>query len=240
LAEATLLVTGGRVAEEPVVHHLDPDALSAGRVRTGPEASGLAVVGCGTVAPGHAVEIRHPDHHCVQPDGAVGEVWISGPSVTDGYWEDPDATATTFPEEDGTRWLRTGDLGAVVDGELLITGRATDVIIVRGRNLYPQDLEHSVGGSHPDISSAGSAAFAIDDAGSVVVAQEVPPKADRAEVATAIRAAVSRDHGIALADVWLVGPGKVPRTTSGKVRRRAARAAYEVRHDATEVGLDVR
>ncbi|MEU0796733.1 fatty acyl-AMP ligase [Amycolatopsis sp. NPDC005961] len=147
------------------------------------------------------------------------EIWVSGPNVADGYWGDPDR-GDTFTE-DG--WLRTGDLGFVHDGLLYVTGRLKDLIIVDGRNHHPQDIEATVEAAHPRVRAGRVAAFAVRDGhgeGVAVVAGCAAPDAD---VETAVRRAVSAGHDLPLRALWLVPPGAVPRTSSGKVSRAAAR-----------------
>ena len=169
-------------------------------------------------------------------DGATGEVWFAGPSVAQGYWNRPEETAAYFAaspagREDG-RWLRTGDLGFVRQGELFVTGRIKDVMILRGKNHYPQDLEAVAQAAHPGLRADCGAAFLIEqgDRQAVVLVHEVthrylhaPPLA---EIAGAVRAAASREHGLHVAVVALLRPGSLPKTTSGKIQRRLTKARY--------------
>ena len=167
------------------------------------------------------------------PAGEVGEIWIGGPTVAAGYWANPAATQQTFEARlaDGSGpYLRSGDLGVQVAGELYVTGRIKDLIVVRGRNLYPQDLEYTAEQAWPGLAASRQAAFGIDtaDGEQVVlvleVTPELPPDPDAA--IQAIRQAVMDAHGVRAADVVLVKRGSVPRTTSGKIRRRACRDRY--------------
>jgi len=159
------------------------------------------------------------------------EIWVSGPNVADGYWGRPDR-GDAFTE-DG--WLRTGDLGFLHDGLLYVTGRLKDLIIVDGRNHYPQDIEATVEAAHPAVRAGRVAAFAVRDArgeGAAVVVGCAAP--DDESVATAVRRAVSAGHDLPLRGLWLVRPGAVPRTSSGKVSRAAARDRWwgeNGRHD---------
>ncbi|MFW6012240.1 MAG: amino acid adenylation domain-containing protein, partial [bacterium] len=238
LAEATLFVTGRR--PEEAVRFLSVSASSLERGRPVPEeaAGSRHLVGCGRPWLSQRVVIADPDSHRLCPDGHVGEVWVRGSSVADGYWGRPDETAETFgarmatePEE--APYLRTGDLGFLWDGELFVTGRLKDLIILRGRNLYPHDLEQTCERAHPMLRAGGAAAFSMDD-GEVerlVVVQEVEPRRrrDREEQARAvekIRQALAEEHDVAASEVLLVAAGQVPRTSSNKVRRAACREAY--------------
>ncbi|WP_018331324.1 fatty acyl-AMP ligase [Actinomycetospora chiangmaiensis] len=225
LAEATLLVTGSRPGRGPRFLDVDPDALARGRLRPGTR----TLVGSGEVLPGEEVRIVDPDTGAPCADGEVGEIRVAGGHVTAGYWRNPTATAATF----GGGELRTGDLGALVDGELYVVGRRSDVVVVRGRNHHPGDLEATVLGAHPALAPCGpatTAAFGLpDDEGGgerVVVVGEVRDDADRDGIAGAVRAAVLREHDLALAAVVLTRPGALPRTSSGKIRRRAAREMH--------------
>ena len=177
-----------------------------------------------------APETRRP---C--PPGAVGEVWLSGPAVAQGYWNRPAATVETFRARiagEAGEYLRTGDLGALVDGELYVVGRLKDVAIIRGRNHHPHDVEHTVATAHPALQPGSGAAFAVPgpDGERLVVVQEVRREhrrhGDPREVARSVRAALTQEHGLALAELVVTLPGRVPRTSSGKVRRAAAAAIH--------------
>ncbi|WP_128431868.1 fatty acyl-AMP ligase [Streptomyces cyaneus] len=223
LAEATLFVTGS--------------AATSGAVRTEPlDGTGTPVVGCGIAAVGHEVLVVDPGALTVLPEGRVGEIWVAGPNVAAGYWRRPDLSAETFgarlsgATEAGRKYLRTGDLGFVRDGELFVTGRLKDLIVVDGRNLYPQDLEASVERCHGELRR--SAVFSVPGEGEqVVVVAEFWGRSR--EFATAERtlraevtAAITGDHGVRPAEMHFGPPGTVLTTTSGKVRRRATRAAF--------------
>lgn len=232
LAEATLLVTGSRPGRGPRWLDVDPGALTRGRLEPGTR----RLVGSGEALPGEEVRIVDPDtgHACAE--GEVGEIRVAGEHVAAGYWRNPAATEATF----GGGELRTGDLGALADGELYVVGRRSDVIVVRGRNHHPGDLEATALGAHPALAPSGpatAAAVGLPDAEGggerVVVVLEVRgpdpdgPLLDEAEVAGAVRAAVLREHDLALAAVVLTRPGALPRTSSGKIRRRAARDIHQ-------------
>ncbi|MFE2509920.1 fatty acyl-AMP ligase [Streptomyces naganishii] len=227
LAEATLMVTGGSVHTEPVLLRAEDDGPHAG-------ALDAAAVGCGRPGPGLTVAIADPERGTELPEGETGEIWVAGASVAKGYWRNALATRQTFratlPGHEG-RFLRTGDLGFLRDGELFVTGRLKDLIVIDGRNHYPQDLELSAELSHPALRPGCTAAFAVDGGTEgerpVVVAEVAPDAEGEAEkIADQVRSAVGEAHGLSLREVVLVRPGTIPKTSSGKIQRRATRAAY--------------
>ena len=234
LAEATLLVTGGRPCDPPVVRTV-PEA--AAPERAGPPAGEgtRALVGCGTSGADQELLIVDPASRRVVADGRVGEVWLAGPSVARGYWQRAEETQDTFGARlstGGGPFLRTGDLGVLVGGELFVTGRIKEVMIVRGRNHYPQDIERTAEESHPALRPHGGAAFLLEGGGRerLAVAHEVqrpygedPPTR---EIARRVREAVSRDHGLQVAVLVLLKAGGIPRTSSGKIQRRLCQARY--------------
>jgi acyl-CoA synthetase (AMP-forming)/AMP-acid ligase II len=233
LAEATLIVTGSGKGRGSRTTAADPEALADGRFAPG---TGRELAGSGAVLPGGEVRIVDPATRRPCPPDEVGEIWVRGDHVAQGYWRRPEATRETFRAEidgePGRAYLRTGDLGLLVDGELHVVGRRKDVTIIRGRNHHPHDIEHTVAAAHPALQPGAAAAFAMagPQGERLVVVQEVRREhrraGDRREVTAAVRAAVAREHGIALADLILTLPGRVPRTSSGKVRRGAAREQY--------------
>jgi acyl-CoA synthetase (AMP-forming)/AMP-acid ligase II/acyl carrier protein len=239
LAEFTLGVTGCPVGREPVVRRVRRTELGAGRfVAPNPETSEtdtLTLVGCGRTANGHELRIVDPDTRIALDEGQVGEIWVRGPSMAGGYWNSPEASEERFGGRLVTGegpFLRTGDLGVVEDGELYAVGRIKDVIIINGANHYPQDIELTVEGCHTALAANGSVAFAVDDGSGeklVVLAEIASGDAARQAdtVIHAIREAVSRNHDLALSGVVLLKPGRLPRTTSGKVRRREGCNRYQ-------------
>jgi len=233
LAEATLLVSGARRGRAPRIDVVDPKALEAGRAE--PAEYGARQVSCGVVeAPLEVAIVREGRRG---PEGEVGEVWVRGPSIASGYWHRSEDTARVFAatlEDGGGPFLRTGDLGFIRDGELFVTGRAKDLIIVRGANHYPQDIEHTVEGGHPIVRQGCSAAFGFEHEGEekVVVVADIDRRkgpASVAEVARAVRGAVFELHGLKLHEVVLVEPQTVPKTSSGKIQRQEARRAWHAR-----------
>ncbi|WP_437688570.1 amino acid adenylation domain-containing protein [Sorangium sp. So ce176] len=237
LAEATLLVTGGAAGAPPIVRAADRAALAEGRAAFDPRdpEAGVPLVGCGGSPAGDEVRIVDPETFRACEDERVGEIWVAGASVAQGYWERPEDTAATFDARLSTGegpFLRTGDLGFFSRGELYVTGRLKDLIIVRGRNIYPQDIELTAEESHPGLRAGGGAAFSVDVDGEerVVVVQELgrraPASTDPAELGAAIERAVADRHEVAVHAVVLIKPGSLPRTTSGKVQRRACRGRF--------------
>jgi acyl-CoA synthetase (AMP-forming)/AMP-acid ligase II len=241
LAEATLYVAG-KPARTPIrVEPLDRDALAAG-IAAPAVADPLRVVSCGVIAVDHEVLIVNPDSHRAQPAGQVGEIWLHGPNVALGYLDRPEHTAEAFrarplgSESDpgsgsGRTYLRTGDLGFLLDGELFVTGRMKDLIVIDSRTIYPHDIETSMRRARPKLWAA--AAFSIEGSQGeelVVVGEYLGTAKQLAdeleETRSAVIAAVSAEHGVRPVDVHFAPPGGIPRTTSGKVRRRATRDAY--------------
>lgn len=241
LAEATLLVSGGSDADAPVVRHIDRTALGEDRVVEITDAADdpgvVELVGCGRPRGGQQIVIADPDTRRRREADQVGEIWISGPNVARGYRGKPEDTEQTFgaylADTGEGPYLRTGDLGFLRAGEIFITGRCKDLIIIRGNNYYPNDIEKTVQGSHPALLSGRGAAFSIapkpGDGEELVVVQEVSPSADAAGFTTVlekIKAVIIRHHGIGVHAVALVEPGSIPTTSSGKIQRQAARQRF--------------
>ncbi|HEX3760995.1 MAG TPA: beta-ketoacyl synthase N-terminal-like domain-containing protein [Kofleriaceae bacterium] len=234
LAEATLIVTGGDADQAPVVARADRDQLARGRfAEAAAAASAIELVSCGTPAVDQELAVVDPYSHARVAEGVVGEIWITGPSVTAGYWNRPDATAEVFAarrsdDPAAGPYARTGDLGFVAGGELYITGRHKDLIIVRGRNLYPHDIEGTVAAAHPAIRAGCVAAFSTSagTAEGIAVAAEVQGAAqqDLGEVVDAIRRAVTAAHDVGATEVVLLPARGMPKTSSGKLTRAACRA----------------
>ena len=236
LAESTLYVTGGKALAGPKYAHVNRSELEQGKAVAAKSNNGDAkmLVGCGHAAAEQKVVIVDPQTRRKCPDGRVGEVWVSGPSVAAGYWNRPQESAKVFCArlaDDGKGpYLRTGDLGFLQKGELFVTGRIKDLIIINGRNLYPQDVEITAQASHPALQPFGGAAFCVEHESQerLVIAQEVQReflRADSAEMMAAIRQAIVRDYDVQAYAVALLKPGQVPRTSSGKVRRSLCKAS---------------
>lgn len=237
LAEGTLIVSGGVVSAAPVVKEFNAADLEQHRVieSSAPSAKSRVLLGCGQVIGEQRLAIVNPETFAAAGAGEVGEIWVAGPSIARGYWNRPEETTRTFGAHlsdsgDGP-YLRTGDLGFVQDGELFITGRIKDLIIIRGRNHYPQDIELTVERSHPALRPGCGAAFSIEVDGEerLVVVQEIlreSRKADRDEVMRAMRQAVAEEHEVQIHAAVLLKPGSIPKTSSGKIQRHACKNAF--------------
>ncbi|MBU9764047.1 fatty acyl-AMP ligase [Mycobacterium sp. TNTM28] len=240
LAEATLLVSGGSDSARPVVLHTNRLGLQDDRVvDVAPEhPSAIALVSCGRPQGGQEVAIVDPVTHRRCGADEVGEIWIAGPSVGWGYWARPDETTETFaavlPDGSAGAFLRTGDLGFLRSGELFVTGRCKDLVVIRGGNYYPNDIERTAQACHPALASGRGAVFAITPGlGAVeqlVVVQELArdrdPAADLPAVAGTIRAAVAERYGIQPNSVLLVEHLSIPTTSSGKIQRGRCRQQF--------------
>ncbi|MBF3347171.1 AMP-binding protein, partial [Pseudomonas aeruginosa] len=188
---------------------------------------------CGRSQPEHAVLIVDAASGEVLGDDNVGEIWAAGPSIAHGYWRNPEASAKTFVERDGRTWLRTGDLGFLRDGELFVTGRLKDMLIVRGHNLYPQDIERTVESEVPSARKGRVAAFAVtvDGEEGIGIAAEIGRGVQKSvpaqELIDSIRQAVAEAYQEAPKVVALLNPGALPKTSSGKLQRSACRLRLE-------------
>lgn len=236
LAEATLMVTGRPAAPEPAVRTISGDGIREHTViEVAPSAAGAVdITGCGLPVAGLQVTIVDPDtlHPC--PSSRIGEICVTGPSVALGYWRKPAESARTFPTgADGRPLLRTGDLGFLSDSELFIVGRLKDLIIIRGRNHYPDDIEAVVQACDPALLDRRGAAFSVQPAGQeehLVVVQELDRRlgADRdlPAVCMRIRQAIAERYDIAVRVIVLVSPLRIPTTSSGKIQRHLCRQDY--------------
>ncbi|OBC08663.1 MULTISPECIES: long-chain-fatty-acid--AMP ligase FadD32 [Gordonia] len=273
MAEATLFVSATQRNNEAKIVYVDRDELNAGHMKVVDQhaPNAVAQVSCGQVALSQwativdAAEYDETGKAVEKADGEVGEIWLHGLNIGAGYWNKADESEATFhntvdtPLEQGShtdgapadaQWMRTGDYGVWLDGELYITGRVKDLVIVDGRNHYPQDLEFSAQEASTALRPGFVAAFAVpanqlpsvvfenaasglkfdaDDASEqlVIVAERGPgKKTDPQEIADTVRAAVAQRHGVMARDVLLVPAGSIPRTSSGKIARRATKTAY--------------
>jgi amino acid adenylation domain-containing protein len=261
MAEATLMISGGVKADFPAVKAVRGEGLKCDRVveeNLTPQPPSLrgkeenfspllageglgerstdlrTFVSCGRTLPKQEIVIVHPQRlTCCQPD-EVGEIWVSGPSIGQGYWNRKQETEETFraylADSRERLFLRTGDLGFLQNGELFITGRLKDLIIIRGRNLYPQDIELTAERSHPALRKGSVAAFAVEvkNEEKLVVVQELEfrQKPSFEEVIAAIRQAVSLEHEVQVYAVVLIKGGSISKTSSGKIQRRACKAEF--------------
>ena len=238
LAEATCCVTGTPWKEESVLHSFDALELLEGRVRRslpGDENARL-LAACGKTCLEQELLIVDPETFLpVQKDG-VGEIWVSGDNVARGYWNRPDETAQVFQGFLGNSqkgpYLRTGDMGFLEDEYLFIAGRLKDLIVIRGRNHYPQDLERTSELAHAELTAGSVAAFAVQENGeeSLVLVQEVQRRSEKGDLQAMlarIREELIESHEMVPADIVLVKSGSIPRTTSGKIQRRFCRERYQ-------------
>ncbi len=236
LAEATLMVSGARRGSGATVQAFRDTALTENHVEPAPDGNGRArrLVACGSPVDTMRVVIVNPKTHTEAAPDCVGEIWVAGASVGQGYWHNLRLTSRSFnahlSDTGEGPFLRTGDLGFMSDGQLYITGRREDLIIVRGLNRYPQDIEATARMSHPLLEAGYGVAFAADDHGSqqLILVQEVKNngKTDFKLVLDAVRMAVLDEHDLALDTIVLVRSGTIPKTSSGKVQRRACRRAF--------------
>jgi len=238
LAEATLFVSGGVTLKKPVVQSISGRALMEGAaVPISPGApEARTFVACGRVSDPSGIKIVDPDSLVECDPGQVGELWTRNPHISPGYWNNPEVSKATFQafladSGDGP-FLRTSDLGFILDDHLFISGRLKDLIIIRGHNYFPQDIELSVQRCHPALQLGSGAAFGVDSGYEelLVVAQEVrhnyKQRVDIDEIAAAARRAVALDHGVSLDGLILIQPLGISKTTSGKIRRLATREAF--------------
>ncbi len=238
LAEATLQVTSGMSCEMSQVLHIDAEAIKHDQVRIldadAPNAK--AHMSSGWVMPNPHVSIVNPETNIECPNAVVGEIWVSGDSNCAGYWCRQDESLATFgarlTDQAEPTFLRTGDLGFIFEDQLYVTGRLKDLIIVRGANHYPQDIEHTSEHAHPALRKGGwSAAFSLDQASStpataivIEVERTHRKKIDVRLVGTSVMLAVSEQHGIDIDLVVLIEPASIPKTSSGKIQRRTCKA----------------
>ncbi|HZF38511.1 MAG TPA: amino acid adenylation domain-containing protein, partial [Blastocatellia bacterium] len=240
LAEATLKVSGAALEQGPVYCRVSADALERHHVVEQDEREGAPsrmLVSSGQVSSDTSVVIVNPETSAKRAPDEVGEIWVSGPGVAVGYWNRPDETESAFKvrlrDSGEGPFLRTGDLGFLMGEELFVTGRLKDLIIIRGRNHYPQDIERTVEFSHPDLRTDSGAAFAVagrmtDGGERLVIVQELEPRRspEPQSVIAAIRRAVAESHEIQPAGIALVPAGSVPKTSSGKLRRGDCRRLF--------------
>jgi acyl-CoA synthetase (AMP-forming)/AMP-acid ligase II len=237
LAENTLIASGKSEATPPKACSLDETSLQRNRVAIVPEQKDAKViVSCGQNCLDQTIKIVNPESRTVCPPNQIGEVWISGPSTAQGYWNQPVQTEVTFraflADTGEGPFLRTGDLGFLHNGELLITGRLKDLVIILGRNYYPQEIELTVEHSHSMLRSGCGVAFSVEitDQEKLIIAHEVEwsylRKLNANEVFSSIRRAVVEKHDLPVYAIFLLKPASLPKTSSGKVRRIACREGF--------------
>jgi len=235
LAEATLFVSGGPKSASPVIARVKRAALEMNTVVVagGADENVTSFVGSGCTWMDQEIRIVDPVslHEC--PPGVIGEIWVAGPHIAQGYWARPEESESTFKayvaDTKAGPYLRTGDLGFMREAELFVTGRLKDLIIIRGRNYFPHDIELTVERSHDNLRPGGGAAFSIDLLGEehLVVVHEVDRhNFDLQEVIGAIRQAVTEEYELQVHAIVLLKAGSLPKTSSGKIQRHACRASF--------------
>lgn len=236
LAEATLMVSGGRKNDAPTQGRFSQTALEQHRVIEAgvPDKDSRVLVSCGRALGGQRVAIVESVTETLCRSDEVGEIWISGPSVADGYWKQTEESKSVFEaylKQTGKGpFLQSGDLGFLQNGELYITGRLKDLIIIRGANHHPHDIELTVEKSHPALRTGGGAAFSVEVDGEerLVVVQEVEKQKtlDTVHVVDLIRQGISREHELQAHSIVLIKRGTIAKTSSGKIQRYACKAAF--------------
>ena len=239
MAETTLIISGGSKNASPVLRSVKASSLARNQITESKPATedSRTIVSCGQSLRDQMVIVVDPETKTECAEEQVGEIWVAGASVAQGYWQQPQETEQTFraylTDTDKGPFLRTGDLGFVSQNELYITGRIKDVIIIRGQNHYPTDIERTVENSHPALRPGCGAAFSVEVKGQerLVVVQEVERsylrRLDTKAVVGEIRQAVAGQHGLEVYATVLVKTGSIPKTSSGKIRRYACRAGFE-------------
>jgi 8-amino-7-oxononanoate synthase/acyl carrier protein len=236
MAETTLIVTGGKKSELPVVRAFGGKALDEHRIEVVPadHPDARKLIGCGQVLPEEQVRIVDPVTYRHLPEGWVGEIWVDSPSVGVGYWNQPEETQETFQakltDDPAGTYLRTGDLGFLHEGELYVTGRLKDLIIIRGVNRYPQDIELTVEQASNLIQAGAVGAFSVDmrDRERLIIVCEIERtrRKDWSDVIQAVRSQVTAEHDLPPDGVVLVRFGSIPKTSSGKIQRHACRKDF--------------
>jgi len=235
LAEATLLVSGDAAGDELTLTRVDSDALAIGRVHEASEpGTSTVLVGCGQIAKETEIKIVEPESRVPCSASQVGEIWVSSRSIAQGYWNRSEDTKQTFLArvvgKNKKTYLRTGDLGFIADGKVFVTGRLKDLIIIRGRNHYPQDIELTVETAHECLRPGSGAAFAVEAEGEerLIIVQEIADgfKGKAADVVSRIRQELSEQHEIQPHAVILIRPFTIPKTSSGKIQRFACRKLF--------------
>src|SRR5262249_51092074 len=233
LAEATLIVSGGMKSDPPIIKYFRSEEFEGRQSMESAPDDGKPLVGCGQSLLDTQVIIVNPETLTKSSPEQIGEVWVSGGSVAQGYWNRPDEINRTFrafiADTLEGPFLRTGDLGLLQNGELFITGRLKDLIIVRGLNHYPQDIEQTAERSHQSLRLGCGAAFSVEVDGEerLVVVQEIGRnQADYGAIIDRIRLRIAEEHELQPRAVVLIKSGSIPKTSSGKIRRQDCRAAY--------------
>lgn len=237
LAEATLLVTGGPAKQGLQISSLKIEDLTQEKLTLACQSeSATRVVACGQAADDVELYIADVRTGHALPEGKIGEIWVTGPNVSSGYWNNPSATQDTYvfvSERSGRRFLKTGDLGGIIDGQLIITGRSKELIILNGHNLFPSDIECIACSEDPRFSPSGAVAFSakFDGREELVLALEFNKKISKPSfeiepLAQRIAMRLLQDFGMAPREILFLQPRTIGRTTSGKLQRVEFRTSY--------------
>ena len=252
MAEATLIISGGKKNSEPITKVVDSKQLEQNRMAIANESANARIlVSCGSSLPDQIIAIVNPDTLTPCQPGEIGEIWVSGFSIAGGYWNQTQATEDTFKAQimgEQTYFLRTGDLGFIDGEELFVTGRLKDLIVIKGRNHYPQDIERTVEASSDFIRPSGTASFAIENGGEekLVVLSEIERRywdrrRRRAQstinitdenslvkpnLEQLIRRTIAQNHDLQTHYILLLKPGSIPKTSSGKIQRHLCRHSF--------------
>ena len=254
MAEATLIISGGKKNSEPITKIVDSKQLEQNQVAIANRevANTRILVSCGSSLPDQIIAIVNPDTMTPCRAGKIGEIWVSGFSIADGYWNQTQATEDTFEAQivgdEQTYFLRTGDLGFIDGGELFVTGRLKDLIVIKGRNHYPQDIERTVEASSDFIRPSGTASFVVSNAGEekLVVLSEVERSywdrrrnnqksqtntatensSAKPDLKQLIRREIAQNHDLQTHYILLLKPGSIPKTSSGKIQRHLCRHSF--------------
>jgi acyl-CoA synthetase (AMP-forming)/AMP-acid ligase II len=236
LAEGTLLAAAGDPQAPPTIRQFDFRHLEANQAQPGAGPAAIRLVGCGRPLAGQRIVIVNPDTRRPCPAAEIGEIWLAGPSIARGYWHNCRETERAFQGYlAGTAegpFFRTGDLGFIQEEELFVTGRFKDLIIIRGRNHYPQDIELTVACCHPALRAGGGTAFSVpvDAEERLVVVQEIDRSfarsLDEEKIMPAIVQAVSQQHALQVFRIVLIKPSSLPKTSSGKLQRSHCRKLF--------------
>ncbi len=239
MAESTLIITGKRKPEPPVWQKFKSSALAENQavIAEANDEDATSLVGCGRSVTGQKIAIVNPDTLISLGDNQIGEIWVNSDSVAKGYWRQEEKTDATFnaylADTNEGPFLRTGDLGFLSDGELFVTGRLKDLIIIRGRNYYPQDLELTTEKAHPALKASSAAAFAVvvDGEEKLAIAVEVKRtylrKLNADEVINAVTKKIVQEWELRPHAIVLIKTGSIPKTTSGKIQRHACKIGFE-------------
>ena len=236
MAEHTLMISSGVPRQPTKKITIDQKQLTNNRlVKTSDNHSSKTFIGCGTALKNHTIQIVCPNSLRKLADEQIGEIWCQGESVAQGYWNNTALTKATFhaiTNDEKGPYLRTGDLGFLKDNEIYIVGRCKDMIIIRGKNYAPQDLELTIEGAHPAIQTGSCAAFSseINKEEKLVVVCEINRhylRKNPSTIFTQIQQAIALRHNLSLYDIVLLKPTKAFKTTSGKIQRKKTKSAYE-------------